>query len=167
VRHLDLKSTALYGMLPFIMMVIGSSVGGVISDRLAKSHGKRVGRCGVAGFGLILSSIFVAVATQVADARLAAMVLAGGAGALYLAQSAYWSLSADIGGQSAGSVSGVMNMGSQIGGFVTSLLTAYVAQDYGWAASFLLAAGLCFIGGVLWLFIDPSHRLNVKGEGAV
>jgi len=45
--------------------------------------------------------------------------LAGGAGALYLSTSCFWSVTADIAGHSAGSVSGVMNMGNQIGGTVT------------------------------------------------
>jgi ACS family glucarate transporter-like MFS transporter len=164
VRGLDLKSSALYGMLPFIAMTVCSALGGMLSDRLVVSHGKRVGRCGVAGFGLLLASVFVAAATQVADARLASLVLAGGAGALYLAQSAYWALSADIGGKSAGSVSGLINMGCQIGGVITASLTPVIADAFGWTASFLVAAALCFVGGLLWLLIDPSHTLRLKGE---
>jgi MFS transporter, ACS family, glucarate transporter len=164
VRGLDLKSSAIYAMLPFIMMTLCSAFGGVFSDWLAAKHGKKLGRCGVASFGLILASVFVAAATQVADARIASIVLAGGAGALYLAQSAYWALSADIGGKSAGAVSGIMNMGSQTGGVVTAALTPYVAQAYGWNASFLVAAGLCFVGGLLWLLVDPSHVMRLKDQ---
>jgi ACS family glucarate transporter-like MFS transporter len=98
-------------------------------------------------------------ATQVADARLAALV-AGGAGALYFAQSAYWALSADVGGASAGVVSGVINLGSQTGGIVTASLTPVIANAYGWSASFAAAAVICLIGAALWLAIGPFHTLK-------
>ena len=163
VRGLDLKSSALYAVLPFIAMSIGSWLGGVLADRLVKRFGKRVGRCGVGGVSLLFASIFVAAATQVADPRLAALVLAGGAGALYASISSYWSLSADLGGASAGSISGVMNMANQIGSVITASLTAIIAERFGWTASFLVAAGVCLVGAVLWIFVDPHHQIKVEG----
>lgn len=162
VRGLDLKSSALYATLPFIAMALASSLGGLLSDRLIGPLGRRAARCGMAGISMLAASAFVFWATQVADARLAAIVLAGGAGALYLAQSAFWSISADIGGSSAGSVSGVMNMGSQIGGVVTASMTPFIAAAAGWTSSFVVAAALCALGGVLWFFIDPFHVLGAE-----
>ena len=101
------------------------------------------------------------VATKIAQGvRLASMVLAGGAGALYLSQSSFWSLTADIAGASAGSVSGFMNMGGQIGGALTGSLTPWIAVRYGWTASFLVAAGLCLLGAVSWLVVDPRRTLS-------
>jgi ACS family glucarate transporter-like MFS transporter len=163
VRGLNLKSSALYAMLPFIAMAVASSLGGFVSDKLCDRFGHRVARCGLAGVSMLAAAGFVWWGTQVADARLAAIVLAGGAGALYLAQSAFWAISADVGGRSAGAVSGIMNMGSQIGGMITASLTPYVATAYGWTASFAFAAGVCAVGAVLWLFINPHHQLSVKG----
>lgn len=164
VRGLNLKSSALYATLPFIAMAVASSLGGYVSDKLIPRYGQRIARCGLAGVSMLAASGFVWWATQVADARLAAIVLAGGAGALYLAQSAFWALSADIGGASAGAVSGVMNMGSQIGGMVTASLTPLVAARFGWTASFVFAAAICALGGVLWMFVDPEHELAVKAQ---
>jgi ACS family glucarate transporter-like MFS transporter len=167
VRGLDLKSSALYGMLPFIAMSIGSALGGVVSDALAVRFGKRIGRCWVAAVSLILAAVFVVLATQVDDARLAGVILAGGAGALYFSSSAFWTLSADMGGASAGSVSGVMNMGNQTAGMITASLTPLIADHYGWTASFIFAALICLGGGIVWLFIDPDQSLaspTAKGD---
>ena len=160
VRGLDLKSSSYYTMLPFLAMAVCSPLGGWVSDRLTKTHGKRIGRCGVAGFGIALAAIFIALGTQVQSAQLASIVLAGGAGALYLSQSSFWSVTADLGGSSSGSVSGVMNMGGQIGGAVTASLTPYIAAHYGWTASFLTAAGLCALGSLLWLTVNPDRELG-------
>jgi ACS family glucarate transporter-like MFS transporter len=158
VRNLNLRSSASYTMLPFLAMAVGSPLGGWISDRLTRSYGKRVGRCGVAAVGIALSALFIALGTQVASAQLASLVLAGGAGALYLAQSSFWSVSADIGGKSAGTVSGVMNMGAQFGGVVTASLTPAIASRFGWTTSFLVAAGLCSAGALAWLLVHPEGR---------
>jgi MFS transporter, ACS family, glucarate transporter len=160
VRGLNLKASAGYSMLPFAAMAVFCSLGGWISDRLTKKYGKRVGRCLSASAAMILAAIFVAVGTHVGDARLASVVLAGGAGALYLSQSAFWSVSSDIGGRSAGSVSGVMNMGGQLGGAATASLTPFVAKHFGWEMSFWVAAGFCFLGALAWLLVDPDQQLK-------
>ena len=160
VRGLDLKASAFYSMLPFIAMACCSLLGGWIADMLTKRYGKRVGRCGPAVFGIALSAIFIALATQVESAELASIVLAGGAGALYLSQSSFWAVTADIAGPSAGFASGLMNMGGQIGGAVTASLTPWIADHFGWTASFLVAAGLCAAGSIAWLFVDPNARIT-------
>ena len=160
VRSLDLKSSAFYATLPFVAMAAASSIGGLVSDRLLNRIGKRRARCGLAGVSLLVAAALVWTATLVDEARLAAVVLAGGAGALYFAQSIYWSLSADMGGRSAGLVSGIMNMGSQLGGVVVAAVTPIIAQSLGWSASFAVAAGVAFVGAVAWAFIDPFHRLQ-------
>src|SRR5262249_13764581 len=148
-----------YGMLPFLAMATCSPLGGWISDALTKRYGKRWGRGGVAMFGLAMAGVFVAFATQVQDARLASVVLAGGGGALYLSQGMVWSITADIGGASAGSVSGFMNMGNQLAGTLTASLTPALAAWFGWTASFLVAAVVCIAGALAWLAVDPDQKI--------
>src|ERR1700691_1497558 len=139
VRGLDLKASAFYTMLPFLAMLVCCLLGGAINDRLTKRLGPRVGRCGLAAFAILAAGIFIAFGSQVHSARLASVVLAGGAGALYLSQSSFWSVTADIAGASSGSVSGFMNMGNQIGAALTASLTPWIAARFGWTTSFLVA----------------------------
>lgn len=159
VRGLDLRQSSLYTMLPFLAMSIGSIVGGIISDFITKRWGKRMGRSGIAVAGISLCALFIALGTGVASAQLASVVLAGGAGSLYLAQSSFWSVSADVGGKSAGSVSGFMNMGAQIGGALTASLTPAIAAKYGWNIAFLVAAGLAVSGALAWLVVDRGRAV--------
>jgi ACS family glucarate transporter-like MFS transporter len=160
VRGLNLKASALYSMLPFIAMAVCSPLGGAVSDRLTRSKGARAGRSGVAVFAMILAALFLVLGSSAEDSRVAVVVLAGGAGALYLSQSSFWSVTADIGGRSSGSVSGFMNMGNQLGGMTTASLTPWIASRLGWKAPFFVAAALCLGGAVAWLFVDPSRRLD-------
>jgi len=166
VRGLNLKASAFYAMLPFIAMATCCPLGGVISDRLTRSRGARTGRCVFAAVVIAIAAVFLALGSEVESARLASIVLAGGAGALYLAQSSFWSVTAHIAGASSGSVSGFMNMGAQIGGAVTASLTPWIASRFGWTASFLVAAALCVLGALAWLLVDPSRALAVTEKAA-
>jgi ACS family glucarate transporter-like MFS transporter len=167
VRGLDLKASAFYTMLPFLAMLVGCLLGGTINDRLTKWQGLRVGRCGLAAFSIAVAGIFIAFGSQVQSARLASVVLAGGAGALYLSQSSFWSVTADIAGASSGSVSGFMNMGNQLGAALTASLTPWIAARFGWTTSFLVAAGLCVVGAASWLVVDPSRQLIALPAGTL
>jgi MFS transporter, ACS family, glucarate transporter len=160
VRGLDLKASAFYSMLPFLAMLTCCLAGGTINDRLTRWRGPRLGRCGLAVFAMGVAGIFIALGSRAESARVASVVLAGGAGALYLSQSSFWAVTADIAGRSAGSVSGFMNMGGQVGGAVTGSLTPWIAVHYGWTSSFLVAAVLSFVGALSWLMVDPVNELT-------
>jgi ACS family glucarate transporter-like MFS transporter len=160
VRGLNLKASARYTMLPFLAMLVCCLLGGTINDWLTKRRGPRVGRCGIAAFALTLAGIFITIGSRVQSVPLASVVLAGGAGALYLSQSSFWSVTADIAGASSGSVSGFMNMGNQIGAALTASLTPWIAARFGWPTSFVVASGLCVLGAASWLVIDPLRQLG-------
>jgi len=161
VRGLNLKASAFYAMLPFLAMAVFCPLGGKVSDRLTKIYGPRIGRCVLAAVAIAVAGIFIALGSEVESARVASVVLAGGAGALYFSQSSFWSITADIAGRSSGSVSGFMNTGGQAGGALTASLTPIIAGRFGWTASFLVAAGLCAVGALAWLLVDPRRSLTL------
>lgn len=159
-RGFDLRSSARYAMLPFLCMTIFSLVGGGLSDRLTRLHGLRVGRCYLASVSLVITAIFLVIGSQVSSPQLAGIVLAGGAGALYLSQSTFWSASVDIAGRSSGVFSSMVNMGGQIGGALTASLTPWIAQHFGWTTSFAVAAGMAVVGALSWLVVHPERSLE-------
>ncbi len=160
VRGLSLKTSAVYSIFPFVAMTLGSMIGGVASDWLARHVSERVGRCYLPAFSLLLTGILLAIGSTVASAITATALLAGAAGALYLSQSSFWSVTADFSGEFASVVSGTMNMACQIGGAVTSSLTPMIAEAFGWKASFLTATALAILGAAAWLIVNPMARLE-------
>jgi len=160
VRGFNLKASALYSMLPFLSMTIGCLAGGALSDRLTRSYGLRVGRCGLASVAFFFTAVFLVLGSRVQSPQLAGVILAGGAGALYVSQSSFWSVSADIAGRSSGVFSSMVNMGAQVGGAVTASLTPWVAQRFGWTTSFAIAAALAVVGAFLWMTVHPERPLN-------
>ncbi len=160
VRGFDLKSSAYYAMLPFLSMTFCCLVGGVLSDQLTRAFGLRVGRCVLAAVALVATAVFLILGSQVHSPQLAGVILAGGAGALYLSQSSFWSVSVDIAGRSSAVFSSMVNMGGQIGGAITASLTPWIAQRFGWTTSFGVAATLSVIGAVCWLTVHPERPLD-------
>ena len=159
VRGFNLKASAMFSMLPFLSMTIGCLGGGALSDRLTRAYGLRVGRCGLASVAYVFTAVFLVLGSRVQSPQLAGVILAGGAGALYVSQSSFWSVSADIAGRSSGVFSSMVNMGAQVGGAVTASLTPWVAQRFGWTTSFGIAAALALLGAVLWMTVHPERPL--------
>ena len=159
VRGFNLKASALFSTLPFLSMVVGCLGGGALSDRLTRSYGLRAGRCGLASVAFFVTAVFLVLGSRVQSPQLAGVILAGGAGALYVSQSSFWSVSADIAGLSSGVFSSMVNMGAQVGGAVTASLTPWVAQRFGWTTSFAIAAALAVVGALLWMTVHPERPL--------
>jgi len=166
VRGVNLKLSAFYGMLPFAAMAVCSPLGGLMVDFVSRRWGRRKGRCGVAEAGMGLAAVFIALGSGARGAGTATVVLAGGVGALYLAQSSFWTVTADIAGPSAGTVSGLVNMGAQTGSIITALLSPRIADHFGWTASFLAASALCALGAAMWFLVDPERVLVAERSKA-
>lgn len=162
VRGFDLKSSANYAMLPFLSMTVCCLIGGVVSDRMTKRWGLRSGRCGLASAALLATAFFLILGSQVRSPGLAGVILACGAGALYISQSSFWSVSVDIADTNSGVFSSIINMGGQIGGAVTASLTPWIAQRYGWTTSFAIAAALAVLSALCWMTVHPERPLIIE-----
>jgi ACS family glucarate transporter-like MFS transporter len=156
VRGLNLKASAAFSMLPFIAMTIGCLGGGVISDWIATRYGLRMGRCLLPAFSLAVTAVLLVLGSRAHSPAAAGVILACGAGVLYIAQSGYWAVTADIAGEYVGVVSGIMNMGGQAGGACTAALTPLIAAHFGWEMSFVTAAMIAALGAAAWLAINPA-----------
>jgi len=159
VRGLNLKASALYSMLPFIAMTIGCLGGGVVSDWIARRFSLRLGRCLLPALSLAVTAVLLVLGSRAHGAAAAGWILACGAGVLYISQSGFWAAAADVSGEHVGVVSGIMNMGGQIGGACTASLTPLLAAHFGWQMSFFAAAALALLGAILWTTVQPNSTL--------
>jgi MFS transporter, ACS family, glucarate transporter len=103
--------------------------------------------------------VFLVCGSMAQSTVVATLVLAGGAGAIYLSQSSFWSAASDFAGSHTGVVSGVMNMACQIGGALTASLTPWIAAQLGWNAAFVAAAAVALLGAAAWVCVNPERPL--------
>ena len=167
VRAVDLKSSARYAMLPFLCMTICCLAGGLLSDWLACRSTLRASRCWLASCALCLTAIFLVLGSHAQRPATAGLVLAGGAGALYLSQSSFWSAAIDIAEHHAGPFSSLINMAGQIGGAVTASLTPWIAHRFGWNTSFAVAASFAIVGALCWTVVHPERVLTLDSESTL
>jgi ACS family glucarate transporter-like MFS transporter len=86
---------------------------------------------------------------------------------LYISQSGFWAVSADIAGENVGVISAIMNMGGQLGGACSASLTPLIAAHIGWEMSFVTAASIAALGAAGWLIIDPMKPCGEAATDAV
>jgi ACS family glucarate transporter-like MFS transporter len=163
VRGFDVLRGGLFASLPFLAMLVGCPAGGWVTDRMAVRHGITRGRVTAGMTGMGLAGCAIAAGAFVPSPALAIISLSFGAGSLYFAVGAYWASTADLSKAHAGTLSGVMNTGANIGGAISPSLTPWIAAQWGWPFSLGVAALIALAGAVMWLWIDPGK--GQKGEG--
>ena len=141
---------------------LGSFLGGRLTDFLVKTRGLRIGRR-VGAVTLPLAAVILVAAAYVDNPILASVLLALTLGIADLNVSSCWSMCHDVGGDSAGTVSGAMNTFGNIGGAISPLVVGYAVLWWSsWTVPFLFTAFVYVLGGCLTLLIDPTKKLGPR-----
>ncbi len=161
-RGFDVLRGALYASSPFIAITVLCPVGGLMTDRYARQYGLNRGRSWIGACGMGIAALAILFGAYSESPLGAILLLSLGAGFLYFTIGAFWSSATDLSKPHAGTLSGLMNTGANLGGTLSPTLTPWIAQHFGWSASLSLAAGMAFIGALAWLKIRPGDGLNKK-----
>ncbi|HEU4686430.1 MAG TPA: MFS transporter [Nitrospira sp.] len=163
VRGFDVLRGGLYASAPFLAMLIGCPLGGWVTDRLAARHGVTAGRSVAGMVGMAAAGCAVALGGAIDRPSLAIASLSLGAGFLYFTVGAYWASTTDLSKSHAGTLSGIMNTGANIGGTLSPTITPWIAARWGWPVSLAFAGLVAFTGAALWLVIRPE-ALQIEDE---
>ena len=158
VRHFSVLQGSFWAACPFLAMAAGCPAGGWLSDRLTARYGRRIGRAGVGGAGLWLTAGFIYGGALTGDPYRAILLLSLGAGILYATAGAYWASTIDLSHRHSGALSGLMNMGANLGGVVSPTLTPLIGEAWGWPAALTVAAGAAVLSGLLWIGVTFDDR---------
>ena len=160
VRGFDVLRGAFFASAPFVAMAIFCPLGGWVTDNLVHRHGVNWGRASVGGTGMILAALSIVIGANIEAPFFAIGLLSLGAGWLYFTVGAFWSSTMDLSKQHAGTLSGIMNTGANLGGTLSPTLTPWLADQFGWAGALGVAAFIAFLGGLCWIFIRPGDGLK-------
>lgn len=153
-----------FASLPFLAILVFCPLGGWVTDRLAAAYGVTKGRGATGMVGMMLSGTVIALGAVVDSAWIAILCLSLGAGWLYFTVGAYWASTTDLSKTHAGTLSGLMNTGANLGGSLSPTVTPWLADHWGWPVSLGAAALIAVLGGLMWLKIDPSKGLRGSNE---
>jgi ACS family glucarate transporter-like MFS transporter len=162
VRHLSVMQGGGWSSSPFLAMMLLTPLGGWVSDASVVRFGRRRGRRFAAWVGLGLASTFLLLGSHVESNSPAIVLLAIGAGFLGFAGSSWWAACIDLAPHHSGPLAGLMNMGGNLGGWVSPVLTAYMATRFGWSRALDFAAVTTALGGVAWFMVDAGRNLEAR-----
>jgi ACS family glucarate transporter-like MFS transporter len=162
VRHLSVMQGGVWGSTPFLAMMLMTPLGGWVSDAAVARFGRRRGRRFAAWTGLLLAATFLLLGGHVEGNAPAIVLLALGAGFLGFANSSWWAACIDLAPHHSGSLAGLMNMGGNLGGWISPILTAYIATHFDWTRALDFAAVTTVLAGIAWFMVDADTNLEPK-----
>jgi ACS family glucarate transporter-like MFS transporter len=160
VRGLTVTQGGFWGSTPFLAIALLVPVGGWLSDRASARFGKRRGRQSAVWLGVTCSALLMWAGGHAQNNTLAILLLAGAAGFNLFATVTWWATCNDLTQRFSGSLSGLMNMCGNLGGWLSPIMTALIATRLGWSQALDFAALVTLAAGLLWLFINASRPLE-------
>jgi len=162
VRGLTVAQGGFWGSTPFLAITLLAPLGGWISDRAVARFGKRRGRQSAVWLGVVCSATLLWLGGRTADNSVAILLLACAAGCNLFATTTWWATCNDLTKSFSGSLSGLMNMFGNLGGWCSPIVTAYLATRLGWTGALDFAGFVTIMAGVLWILVNASESLERK-----
>ena len=163
-RGFDVLRGAFYASSPFLAITLLCPLGGWVTDRLTRLYGINHGRGWVGGGGMSVAALAILVGAYTKSPLGAILFLSLGAGFLYFTIGAFWSSTTDLSRPHAGTLSGLMNTGANLGGTVSPTMTPWLAEHFGWTTSLGIAAAIALCGAIAWIKIRPGNGLREKSK---
>jgi ACS family glucarate transporter-like MFS transporter len=160
VRGLSVAQTGFWGSTPFVAIVLLAPLGGWLSDKLASRLGLRRGRRYALWIGVAFSAAMLPVGGYVTNNTGAILLLAGASGFNLFATTIWWAACNDITPNFSGSLSGLMNMSGNLGGWLSPIITAAIVTRFGWNMAFNFAGLMTLTAGLLWVAVRADERLE-------
>jgi MFS family permease len=153
----------LFAALPFLLAGLADLAGGVLTDRLSRARGLRVGRCYLGCAAFLTGAAFLLASTMVGAPVAKAVLIAFALASADLALGACWAVPLDIAPDHAGVITGCMNTLGNLGGLVGPLVVGVAVDRWGsWTFPFYITAGVYACGALAWLFIDPTRTVGAE-----
>jgi sugar phosphate permease len=157
IRCMSQPETSTYTTVIFLAWVVMTPLGGWLSDRLIRIFGKRLGRPIVPAGGILLSALLLFLGTHVSSSWVVGALLALSFGSASASDGPFWAATIDAGGENVGAACGVLNTGSNIGGFIAPVLTPFIASFAGWSSSLYFGCFVATLGVAIWFLMDTTE----------
>ncbi len=156
IRRMSQSETSTYTTVIFLAWVVMTPLGGWLSDRLIRIFGKRTGRPMVPVGCILLSALLLFLGTHVLGSFVVGALLALSFGLASASDGPFWVATIDAGGEDVGAACGVLNTGSNIGGFIAPVLTPFIASLLGWSSALYFGCFVATVGAAIWFLMDAT-----------
>ena len=160
VRHLSITQGGFWGSTPYLAIAVLAPIGGWFSDVAVRKLGKRTGRRVAVTLGMCSSGALLWTGAGIERSTSAIAVLALGAGLNMFATTTFWATCIDLTEDFTGSLSGVMNTFGNLGGWLSPVVSAYLATRFGWNYALYCAAIVSVASAGLFLLVQADKKIG-------
>lgn len=160
VLGLDLKSSGLFSVLPWVTMAVSANVGGWIADTMvARGWSVTWVRKIMQSIGFLGPAFFLTQLGKINTVPEAVACMMAAQGLDAFSQSGLYSNHADIGPRYAGVLLGMSNTAGVLAGVLGTAATGYILQNGSWDDVWGVAVGLYLLGTVIWNLFSTGERI--------
>lgn len=161
-RGVALKHGAVLSGLPLLSAGCGCLVAGYLLPPFARRWGVVHARKAFAFVAYGGAAIFLLLFTYIHDPNLAMIVMSLSSFVIELSAPVTWTTAMDLGGESVGLLTGMMNTLGQLGGSIAPTIIGYLlaASGNNWNIAFYASAAFYVLGGLCWVALDPVTPLD-------
>ena len=157
-RHFSLSHMAVGSALPFLSILVGGNLFGIMIDRFSRHYDRTlVRKFSVIPF--IMAGVALLLVPAVPNPVLIVTLLSLAAGLASGAYPVITSGSLDVAPRYSGTVVGLQNCVANFAGILVPVVTGYVVKVSGWHSAFWLAAAVCALGFIAYIFFGQARQL--------
>lgn len=162
-RHFAENEMKLITSAVFFSGIAGALFSLVITDLLVKKVGLKAGRrlIGISAMGLMGLLFLLTAFTPYKQVVVISLIIAH---FFYLpALIVSFSSCVDMGGENAGTVTGIMNFAGQMGSFFLAMYFGKIADlSHSFQLPLIILSAILFTGSLLWMAINPERQVNME-----
>jgi MFS family permease len=167
-RSVGIEEAGILTSLPLWGVVVGSVVGGMVSDWvLTRTGSRRLSRQGVASLSLAVAAVLILLAYPIHHAwPFVGLITASSFCAAFAGPCAY-TITIDLGGKHIATVFSTMNMFGNLGAMVFPVVVPPLVVDGNWDPVLFLFAGIYAAAALSWILFNPNTASFGQAPGTV
>ncbi|WP_114194401.1 MFS transporter [Edaphovirga cremea] len=169
-RGIDLKQSAIYSMMPYLVAIFAYPLGGLIADKAAKMFGENAGRKLCPLIGLLLAGVFLVLGTRASSLWTATGLISASNFFLCLTMASHFSIPMVFSQKNTGIIVGLNGFFGTAAGILSPVFSGLIIDISGkYEYALYLGATMAIIGAAIMLMtrIRPVERREERHSGGV
>lgn len=151
-RGLNLQSSSLYSMLPYLVSIFTYPIGGYLADAASRKFGQNIGRKLFPIIGLSVAGIFLLLGSRATSVGAAVTLISASNGFLTLTMGGFFTMPMVFSQKNAGMITGVFTTLGTVAGILAPSVTGFIIDISGkYDFALYVGAFVAITGAVLLL----------------
>ncbi|WP_437888230.1 MFS transporter [Phytobacter sp. V91] len=163
-RGIDLKQSAIYSMLPYLVAILAYPLGGLVTDAACRRFGQNIGRKLSPVLGLLLAGLFLILGTQANSLWSAATLISASNFFLCFTMAAHFSIPIIFSQKDTGMLVGLNGVFGTLAGILSPVLAGWVIEITGQYEYALYLGASVAIVGAFFMLIARIKPIEKKGS---